>query len=302
MRQAMGKRVQGLAAALAANDRDRFARGLFYPVRVHTESWCTVKISTPSVFVRHFDEIMTENIRSALKQPDLVWGGRGAEIGSGQVYFADANWKPSITFASESWEVKGIRCEGWTETRTPSWLGGVWRVSSAAVLPGVMTAEAPAEWDSDSLTIDLERGVVEMVLKDGTKRCKPLRFGFLPEEPDLRGLDAASNGFRSAFGKPYFFDVECPNETKMWARHVRIDVLGRTLIALPSSQGPFFVVLRPERLVGVPAKTAAAGELCGIPSVRCEPSAVCVYSVFDGAGQAHELCVPRSDLVGASSK
>jgi hypothetical protein len=301
LHEAMAKRVQDLAAALAANDRDRFTRGLFYPVRVNTSSWCTVSVTTPGDFLRHFDEIVTEDIRRALRRPDLVWGPRGAAIGEGQVYFADADWKPSITFNSDGWEVKGIQCEGWKVTETPSWLGGVWRVSSAAVVPGEMNQDAPAQWDGGSLRIDLEHRTVDIALNDDRRRCKPLRFGFQLNEPELRGLDAASNGFESALGKPYFFDLDCSNEKKVWRRFQRIDVLGRELIALPSGQG-FFVVLKPERLVGSPTKTAAAGEPCGARSVRCVRSAVCVYSGLTEAGQPREACASRGDPIGGVSR
>lgn len=299
LRGTLEKRVRALAAALASNDRERFARGLFYPVRVNTRSWCSASFANPNDFVRHFDGIMAANIRRALRQPLVQMGGRGAMLGNGDVWFTDPNFEPITAFNSDVWELKGVPCDGWQLEALPSWLGGTWRVASVAEVQGTLDPNPPTQWDDGWVRVDLEHATVDVALrKNNADRCKPLRFGHQLEEPELRGVDAASNGFKSALGKPYFLDLECSNRGKAYCR--RIDVLERALLALPGNDG-FFVFLKPEQLEAPRPEKVAVGQPCGTPSARCVQGSVCVATA-DEPGHPREQCELLDTLVWRGKK
>jgi hypothetical protein len=65
-RRTIAERVPVLRAALAENDRERFARELFYPARVSTASWCTFSLASYDEFLRRFDDIVTPSVRRAV--------------------------------------------------------------------------------------------------------------------------------------------------------------------------------------------------------------------------------------------
>jgi hypothetical protein len=292
-RRTIAEWIPVLRAALAANDRERFARELFYPVRVNTASWCTFSLASYEEFLRYFDDIVTPRVRRAVAADPSLWTtGKGAMLGNGEVWFTHYN--PIVTaFNSDTWEVKGASCEGWQLEAIPAWLNGTWRVSSVAEVQGTVDQKPPTQWNKGSVRIDIEHDTTEIALSARrSTRCKPFRFGFELEAPQARELDAASNGFESEIGKDYFLDLLCTGPKSK--RIERLDVLGRSLLEILGNDG-FLVFLKPEERSEVPLQRVADGEPCGNQRVECGRASVCLATPAQ-PGKPLERCQALSSL------
>jgi hypothetical protein len=298
-RRTVQQRAPVLRAALAAHDRERFANALFYPVRVNTESRCTTSLTSPKDFLRHFDAILTPKIRRVLEQPDGGPGESGFALGNGEIWFVNDETPMSTAFNLDVWEIKGLSCEHWQLSPIPAWLNGTWSVSSVAEVGGTSEKDPPTQWNDGSVRIDLTHSKIEIALsRPETEHCKPLRFGVELKDPKVRGPDAARYGFESALRKNYFFDLECSAGGKRYWQ--RIDVLGRSLLSLWGNDA-FLVFVKPEATLGRPSKIVAAGQPCGIRSVRCEGGSVCLATP-DQPGRPQEQCRLVSSLVWGRAK
>jgi hypothetical protein len=295
-RRTVKQRARVLRAALAANDRERFANALFYPVRVNTESRCSTSLTNPKAFLRHFDAILTPKIRRALEQP----GGpeeSGFSLGNGEIWFLNDHAPLSTAFNLDVWEIEGVRCEGWQLSPVPRWLNGTWRVSSVAEVGGTSEKDPPTQWNDGSVRVDLARGQVELALsRQEIAHCKPLRFGV--ELTEARMPDAARHGFESDLRMSDFFDLECSARGKRYWQ--RIDVLGRSLLSLWGNDA-FLVFVKPEATIGRPSKIVAAGQPCGMRSMRCGKDSVCLATP-DQPGRPREECRLLSSLVWGGAK
>jgi hypothetical protein len=219
-------------------------------------------------------------------------------LGNGEVWFTHDN--PIVTsFNSDTWDIKGVSCDGWQLETIPAWLDGTWRVSSVAEIQGTVDRSPPTQWNKGAVRIDIEHDTAEITLSAGRRaRCKPFRFGFEIGASRTRRLDAASNGFASELGKDYFLDLLCAGPRS--ERIERLGVLARSLLEIQGNEG-FLVFLKPEERADIPLHTLANGEPCENQRMQCERGSVCLATPAQ-PGRPLERCQPLTSLAWRRSE
>jgi hypothetical protein len=284
-------RVTELQQALRSGDALRFARGLRYPVRVFTTSWCEVVFKDAPQLARHFEQVVTPKVRAAILDAASPYAANyeGVMLGRGEVWLVHDN----DSISAESWDIAGVPCANWQLEPIPAWLSGSFAYSSLAEDQGTIDPDPPSRWFAATLTIDLPHEVTHGGLEHPRYwECRPLRFGYDLKPPEKRSLGAFENGFGSSLGHLYFFDLECPMaEGRMGVE--RFEVIDRSLLVNQANDGflVFLARVQPDRAV---RHEAAAEQPCG-GAEQCRPGLVCVAR--QESQPPHEgTCRPPSEL------
>lgn len=275
--------VARLRAALVADDRARFVATLIYPVRVNTTSLCRASLRTPEVFLEHFDEVVTSEVRRSIvsSNPPFAANWQGTMLDGGAVWLVDGeSGGPGVTvFNSRTWRIANQACDGEPELPAPGFLTGTWRVFSVAVMQGRLERSSPVSWIGRRIELDLakRRALVKLDPQD-THQCAIGRYGER-ERVEYRSLTPEFAGVASAEGRLAFLDLECGQGTKRSV--TRIDVLDESTLAVVGDSAYLLVLKREE--AKPESRALKAGDACGRQGDRCPRGLVCTARRESGA-------------------
>ena len=273
--------VDRLRAASLAPDPKAFAKLLAYPVHVNTVSRCTAVISSAATFTAHFDEILRGRVAAALNATHKAYFDtwQGVSFGDGSVWLDTFDEsKPKVTaFNADVWRIGGLSCAGEPESAAPQWLGGMWQVTSVAILQGgQFVTRTPTTWIGKTIDIDMRHRTAALHLEEGPDQsCAMGRFGTRNTVGLPRALDAAYAGLVLS-RTTQFLDLECKEADTRTIK--RVELINRTALAVVGDDKYLLVLRRGKQIMKRSTGAATTDSSCGSSQAACPSGQVCTAS------------------------
>jgi len=280
--------VTRLRAALIARDRPAFAQLLSYPVRVNTRSLCAALISSPQMFVEHFDEVVTGRVEQAIdsSHPPEAVGDQGLMLDRGGVWISVEEGSAKVqVFNTDVWRF-GLPCAGEAEQPLPVSLSGSWQVTSVASLQSQIVPRSPRLWLGKRIELDLANKSARLALDSKPKGDCVIERSAHWGPDSFNALGAPRAGLSPSDGA--FIDLTCGSGSNR--RIERVDVLGESALAIVGDDGYLLVLKRaPSR--AFPMRVLKPNEPCGGTNEVCPSQQICTAR-GESSYALHEACAP----------
>ena len=269
--------VRVLQNGIASGDRERFARGLSYPMLIKTRSLCYAKISRPDEFLVHFDSVVNEATKKAIVdfKPPAEIDYRGFFLGNILLRWDGETFKVA-SIRANVWRLPSSACFGELDRPPPQWLNGKWRIASVVGLSSLPKVDASVE-------ISLVDRRARLTIQGKTEQCKVERFAARSAGSDDE-FSASHWGLTAGAKDEEVLDLVCGSEPKIY----RLEVLKLGVLGL--FRGQYTIVLRRAPPGVVPVHSRARGQTCGTPSLVCDEALTCEATV-------DTLDTPRCNLI-----
>lgn len=262
MTQKAAALFEELRSGLLANDHERVAGLLTYPVLVRTASRCDASIEDRQLFLAHFADIVPESTRrTVLSAPHVegVLDYRGLNIGN--VILHQRGDKMIVDgFCTAARRIPNLPCLGEPELPAPEWLNGRWRVAAIVQLSLLPPIDG---W----IDLNLAKGTAQVGIGRAKGQvCQIARFGARSSAAlDLHS--AAHWGLTARAPRDEFLDLECGPQKDIR----RLEVLGPAIFGLFC--GEYTLVLRPAIHAVRPGHRAREDESCA--EAACSKGLAC---------------------------